>query len=157
MEDAENTENDRGRGMVVRTNRCYRASFRFMALISHPMNSVTGLIIGAAVAVHRNPGPGLLESAYQACLDHELDLRDVEHDTQVPLPVWYKNTRLDCGYRLDFVVKRCVIVEVKSVDRLQPIHESQVLTYLRLTHLAAALLINFNVRSLRHGIRRLLA
>lgn len=128
-----------------------------MALFRHPVNSVTGLIIGAAIDVHRSLGPGLLESAYQACLDHELSLRGVEHDTQVPLPVRYKSTRLDCGYRLDFVVRGCVIVEVKSVDRLLPIHEAQVLTYLKLTRLPAALLINFNVRSLRHGIRRLLA
>jgi len=143
--------------MVVRTNRGYGASFPFMALISHPVNSVTSLVIGAAVAVHRSLGPGLLESAYQACLDHELGLRGVQHYTQVPLPVCYKSTRLDCGYRLDFVVNECVIVEVKSVDRLLPIHEAQVLTYLKLTRLTAALLINFNVRSLRHGIRRLLA
>ena len=99
----------------------------------------------------------MLESAYQACLDHELSLRSVEHDTQVRLPVCYKSTRLDCGYRLDFVVGGRVIVEVKSVDHLLPIHEAQVLTYLKLTGLPAALLINFNVRSLRHGIRRLLS
>lgn len=129
----------------------------FMALVSHPVNGVTSLIIGAAVAVHRTLGPGLLESAYQACLDHELGLRAIEHDTQVPLPVRYKSTHLDCGYRLDFVVKGCVIVELKSVDRLLPIHEAQVLTYLKLTNLTAALLINFNVRTLHDGIRRLLA
>jgi GxxExxY protein len=128
-----------------------------MALTSHPVNPVTSLIIRAAIAVHRSLGPGLLESAYQACLDHELMLRRIERKTQVPVPVLYKDTRLDCGYRLDFVVRGCVIVEVKSVDRLLPIHEAQVLTYLRLTGLPAALLINFNVRILCHGIRRLLA
>jgi GxxExxY protein len=128
-----------------------------MGLITHPVNDLTGLIIGAALTVHGALGPGLLESAYQVCLSHEFNVRGIEHRVQVPIPVVYGNTRLDCGYRLDFVVKGCVIVEVKSVDRLLPIHEAQVLTYLKLTRLTAALLINFNVRSLRHGIRRLLA
>jgi len=128
-----------------------------MALITHPVNEVTGLVIGAAVAVHRGLGPGLLESAYQACLEHEFTVRGIEHDVQVAVPVVYKTTRLDCGYRLDFVVSSCVIVEVKSVDCLLPIHEAQVLTYLKLTSLPAALLLNFNVRSMRQGIRRLLA
>ena len=127
-----------------------------MALVLHPVNEVTGLVIGAAVAVHRGLGPGLLESAYQVCLAHEFAQRGIEHSTQVPVPVVYRSSRLDCGYRLDFVVRSCLIVEVKSVDRLLPIHEAQVLTYLRLTGLPAGLLLNFNVRSLRLGIRRLL-
>ncbi len=102
-------------------------------------------IIGAAIEVHRILGPGLLESAYEECLSRELSLRNVPFERQVPLPVEYKGTRLDCGYRLDLVVDGLVIVELKAIEKIEPIHEAQLLTYLRLTDLWLGLLINFNV------------
>ena len=115
---------------------------------------LTGTIIAAAVEVHRELGPGLLESAYQTCLAHEVSLRGVKFETEVGLPVDYKEIRLDCGYRMDLVVERKVVIEIKSVDRLLPVHQAQLLTYLRLSGLRVGLLINFNVRVLRDGIVR---
>lgn len=115
---------------------------------------LTGEIIGAAVSVHRELGPGLLESAYQACMCHELSLRGLSFRSQVELPVEYKGVRLDCGYRIDIVVDNRVIVELKSVEGLSAIHQSQLLTYLRLSRIRVGLLINFNVPVLRKGILR---
>ena len=115
---------------------------------------LTGTIIAAAIEVHRELGPGLLESAYQSRLSHELLLRGIRFDTEVGLPVDYKDIGLDCGYRMDLVAERKVVNEVKSVDRLLPIHQAQLLTYLRLSGLRVGLLINFNVRVLRDGIVR---
>jgi GxxExxY protein len=115
---------------------------------------VTQSIIAAAVEVHRHLGPGLLESAYEACLVHELMSRGVELERQLELPVEYKGVRLDAGYRLDIVVARTVVVEIKAVDTLAPVHEAQLLTYLRLSGLRVGLLINFNVPMLRDGIKR---
>jgi GxxExxY protein len=116
---------------------------------------LTGEIIAAAIDVHRALGPGLLESAYEQCLCRELDLRGVEYERQVPLSVEYKGVELDCGYRLDVVVEDAVILELKAVDRIEPIHEAQLLTYLRLRPLARiGLLINFNVPVLKDGIVR---
>jgi GxxExxY protein len=112
-------------------------------------------IIGAAIEAHKNLGPGLLESAYQACHKHELDLRGVPVQTEVPLPLNYKGVKLDCGYRMDEVVDGLVVVEIKSVECLEPIHEAQILTYLRLSGLWLGLLINFNVPILKQGIKRL--
>ncbi len=112
-------------------------------------------IIGAAIEVHRELGPGLLESAYEACLCRELSLRRVPCLQQVPLPVEYKGTQLDCGYRLDLLVDNLVIVELKSVEKIEPIHEAQLMTYLRLTKLWLGLIINFNVPILKLGIRRI--
>jgi GxxExxY protein len=120
-----------------------------------PITKITGAVIGAAIEVHRELGPGLLESAYQACLSYELGRRNVKFAREVPLPVKYHDVRLDCGYRLDFLVEDRVIVEIKSVDRLAPIHSAQVITYLRLMGCPVGLLLNFNVTSLRRGIRRL--
>jgi GxxExxY protein len=120
----------------------------------HP-NQVTDLIIGSAIEVHRTLGPGLLESAYETCLCHELALRQVQFERQRPLPVSYKGTLLDCGYRLDLLVASQVVVEIKAVDKLQRIHEAQLLTYLRLGGWKVGLLVNFNVPVLRQGIRRL--
>jgi GxxExxY protein len=118
---------------------------------------LTGGIIAAAIEVHRELGPGLLESAYQSCLSHELSLRGIKFQTEAGLPVSYKDIRLDCGYRMDLVVEGKVVIEVKSVDRLLPIHQAQLLTYLRLTGLRVGLLINFNVKVLRDGlVRRIL-
>ncbi len=110
--------------------------------------------IGAAIEVHRHLGPGLLESAYEACLAHELRERKLKVENQRPLPVIYKGLRLDAGYRLDLLVEQVLIVELKSVDELQPIHTAQVLIYLKQSGLTLALLINFNVPMLRNGIKR---
>ena len=113
-------------------------------------------IIGGAIEVHRELGPGLLESAYQACLAHELLERGLIVERQVPVPVFFKGIRLDCGYRLDLLVNSDVIVEVKSVERLLPIHDAQVLTYLRLTGARRVLLLNFNELTLKQGLRSFL-
>jgi GxxExxY protein len=115
---------------------------------------LTSQIIGAAIEVHRELGPGLLESAYQACLARELALREIPFEQEKPLPISYKGTRLDCGYRLDFLVDNKTVVELKIVDSIQPVHEAQLLTYLRITGCRVGLLINFDVRVLRNGIVR---
>jgi len=114
----------------------------------------TSPIIGAAIEVHRQLGPGLLESAYEECLCHELHLRGLEFRRQVDLPVMYKGLRLDCGYKLDLIVQNEVILELKSAEKLHPIHEAQLLTYLRLAEKRVGLLINFNVPQLTQGIIR---
>ncbi|MDP2936344.1 MAG: GxxExxY protein [Dehalococcoidia bacterium] len=119
------------------------------------VNNVTRVIIGAAIEVHRALGPGLLESAYEECLCRELTLRQLPFERQWPLPLVYKGLRLDCGYRLDLVVDNAIIVEIKAVESLQPIHDAQLLTYLRLGGWQVGLLINFNVPVLKQGIRRL--
>jgi GxxExxY protein len=112
---------------------------------------LTGNIIGAAIEVHRVLGPGLLESAYEECLCRELNLREIAFQRQVPLPVEYKGVKLDCGYRLDLVVQDAVILELKCVEHLLPIHDAQLLTYLKLTHKRVGLIINFNVAALVKG------
>ena len=119
------------------------------------INDLTGRIIGAAIEVHKALGPGLLESAYEECLCHELYLRKIRYKRQQELPIEYKGMKLDCGYRLDVVVERQVVLELKSCENLQPIHEAQLLTYLKLIDLKIGLLINFNVPVLRHGIKRI--
>jgi GxxExxY protein len=119
------------------------------------LNAITHKIIGAAIEVHRALGPGLLESAYEACLAFELAERDLKVEQQKPLPVVYKDVHLDCGYRLDLLVEDAVIVELKAVSELAPIHEAQVLSYLKLSGCKVGLLINFNVQVLKQGIRRL--
>jgi GxxExxY protein len=118
-------------------------------------NTLTGKIIGAAIEVHRTLGPGLLESAYEACLIYELQLRRLKVEHQKPLPVFYKDVMLDCGYRLDVVVENQVIVEIKTVSSIAPIHEAQLLSYLKLSDCKMGLLINFNVSVLKDGIRRM--
>lgn len=117
---------------------------------------VAETVIGSAIEVHRSLGPGLLESAYAACLAHELMLRGVPFRQQVPVPVTFKGTRLDCGYRVDFLVADELIVELKSVDHLLPVHQAQVITYLKLLGVSQGLLFNFNVTRLLDGLRRLL-
>ena len=117
-------------------------------------NTLSNQIIGAALEVHRQLGPGLLESAYEECLAYELSLREIPFERQKPIPVVYKGIRLDCGFRVDLLVGGLVIVELKAVDLLMPIHQAQVLTYLKLTGCKLGLLINFNVLRLREGIRR---
>jgi GxxExxY protein len=116
---------------------------------------LTEQIIGAAIEVHRVLGPGLLESAYEVALCRELALRGLPFERQKELPVEYRDVRLDAGYRLDVVVDGRVIVEVKSVERCVPIHEAQLLTYLKLSGLRVGLLLNFNVRVLKEGLKRL--
>ncbi|MGB9631862.1 MAG: GxxExxY protein [Chloroflexaceae bacterium] len=118
-------------------------------------DQLSGEIIGAAIDVHRALGPGLLESAYEACLGYELSLRGIAYARQVALPVVYKGVTLDCGYRLDLLVGDLVIVEIKAVEAIEPIHNAQLLTYLRLKGLWLGLLINFNVPVLKQGIKRL--
>jgi GxxExxY protein len=118
------------------------------------INDLTKAIIGAAIEVHRALGPGLLESAYEECLCEELKLRGMPFERQKPLPVTYKGKQLDCGYRLDVVVADAVVLELKAIEAFAPIHDAQLLTYLRLGGWKAGLLINFNVPILRDGIRR---
>jgi GxxExxY protein len=120
------------------------------------LNPITRTIIGAAIEVHRALGPGLLESAYEECLCHELRLRDIAYERQRQLPVRYKGRAIDCSYRIDILVSALVVVEIKAVEALLPIHDAQLLTYLRLGGWRAGLLLNFNVPVLRSGIRRLL-
>jgi len=118
------------------------------------LNKITEAIIGAAIKVHRTLGPGLLESAYQECLCRELSLREIPFQREVALPVRYEGVLLDCGYRLDLVVADSVIVELKALDHLMPVHEAQLLTYLKLSGKRVGLLINFNVPLLKDGILR---
>ncbi len=115
---------------------------------------LTERVIAAAIDVHRALGPGLLESAYEECLCHELALRGIRFERQLPLPVVYKGCRLDCGYRLDIVVEGVLVLELKAVERVLPIHEAQLLGYLRLGGYHLGLLINFNSLLLKDGIRR---
>ena len=120
------------------------------------LNALTQQIIGAALAVHRELGPGLLESAYEACLTFELLERGMVFERQKALPVVYRGRTLDCGYRLDLLIEEAVIVEVKSIDRFDSVHLAQMLSYLRLSGCKVGLLINFNVKWLvRQGVRRL--
>jgi GxxExxY protein len=119
------------------------------------LNKLTEAIIGAAISVHRELGPGLLESAYEACLAYELTDRGLRVERQKELPVTYRGHSLDCGYRLDLLIEDLVIVELKAVEKLQPIHEAQLLSYLKLSGAPLGLLLNFNVIELRRGIRRL--
>ncbi|MFH1147044.1 MAG: GxxExxY protein [Pseudomonadota bacterium] len=119
------------------------------------INDLTSLVIGAAIEVHKALGPGLLESVYEQCLCRELELRKIPFEQQKVLPLEYKGLRLDCGYRMDILVDKTLIVELKACDDLQPIHEAQLLTYLKLTGLKIGLLINFNVSVLKNGIKRM--
>jgi GxxExxY protein len=117
-------------------------------------NDITHGIIGAAIEVHKRLGPGLLESAYEECLAHELSLRNLGVDRQVGVPIVYRETKLECGYRIDLLIESRIVVELKSVESLAPIHEAIILTYLRLSGHKIGLLINFNVAILKDGVRR---
>jgi GxxExxY protein len=119
-----------------------------------PDNALTWQIIGAAIEVHKLLGPGLLESTYESCLCHEFVLRGIPFERQQPIPLVYKGIKLDCGFRLDLHIAKRVIVELKSVDGLNPVHEAIILTYLRLSGCELGLLINFNVSVLKDGVRR---
>ena len=120
-----------------------------------PLDNVTSGIIGAAIDVHRALGPGLLESAYEACLAYELIQREMKVEQQKPLPLIYRDVQLDCGYRIDLLVDDAVILEIKSVDSLAPIQQAQLLSYLKLSGCEVGLLINFNVKLLKQGIVRM--
>jgi GxxExxY protein len=119
------------------------------------LDQITGRIIGAAIEVHRHLGPGLLESAYETCLAFELRQLGFKVEQQKPLAVVYKGVKLDCGYRLDLVVEDSVIVEIKAVEQLAPIHDAQVMSYLRISGLRVGLLLNFHVRILKQGLKRI--
>ena len=119
------------------------------------LNQITETVIGAAISVHRALGPGLLESAYEACLAYELGERGLTVERQKPLPLMYKGVKIDVGYRLDLLVERKVVIEIKAVDRILPVHKAQLLSYLRLSDCTVGLLINFHVTILKNGICRL--
>lgn len=118
------------------------------------INKITETIIGTAINVHRALGPGLLESAYEACILFDLSQTGLKIEQQKSLPIIYKGIKLDCGYRLDFVIENEVIVELKSVEKLLPIHKAQLMSYLKLSNCTVGLLINFNVEVLKNGIQR---
>ncbi len=118
------------------------------------INQLSSKIIGAAIEVHKALGPGLLESSYQQCLSHELRLRGLACEDEKPLPLVYKGKKLDCGYKMDHVVENAIILELKSCEKLEPIHKAQLLTYLKLSGLKLGLLLNFNVPLMRDGIVR---
>lgn len=118
------------------------------------LNDITQEIIGCAIEVHKELGPGLLESAYEECLAYELQQKGFKIQRQVPIPVIYKDIKLDCGYRLDILVNNEIIVELKSVDALNLVHEAQILTYMKFANKKIGLLINFNVLLLKQGIKR---
>ena len=118
-------------------------------------DQLTEIVIGLAIEVHRHLGPGLLESAYEECLSYEIQQSSLSHRRQVPLPVSYKNVRLECGYRIDIVVADRLVIELKTVERILPVHQAQLLTYLRLSGLRTGLLLNFNTALLKDGIRRI--
>ncbi len=117
-------------------------------------NGLSNVIIGAAIEVHKALGPGLLESAYETCLAHELTLRSVAYERQKAIPVHYKGIALDCSFRIDLLAANLVVVELKAVEEIIPLHEAQILTYLRLTGCRLGLLLNFNVPHMKEGIRR---
>ena len=119
------------------------------------INELSSKIIGGAIEVHKALGPGLLESAYEECICHELNLQGFSLERQKPLPVIYKGIILDCGYRLDIVVEKMIILELKSCEKIEPIHKAQLLTYLKLAGLNLGLLLNFNVPVMRDGIVRI--
>ena len=117
-------------------------------------DELSNKVIGCAIEVHKQLGPGLLESAYERCLSYELICAGLRHVSQMELPIDYKGTKLDCDYRIDVLIEEKLIVELKAVDRLLPIHEAQLLTYMKLAGVKTGLLMNFNVTKLKDGIRR---
>ena len=120
-------------------------------LYNHPLSRK---VIGCAIEVHRHLGPGLLESTYEQCLAHELHLNEVPFQVQVPMPVRYKSVDLDCGYRLDLLVDYFLVVEIKAVESITPVHQAQLLTYMKLAEAPLGLILNFNVKLLKDGIRK---
>ena len=118
------------------------------------INYITEKIIGSAIEVHKELGPGLLESAYEECLFYELKLAGLNAERQLPVPVIYKEIKLECGYRIDILAEKKVIIELKAVDEIIPVHETQILTYMKFAKKEIGLLINFNVTLLKYGIKR---
>ena len=119
------------------------------------INQLSNKIIGGAIEVHKVLGPGLLESAYEKCLCHELKLRGLSFDNQKPLPLVFKGEEIDCGYRLDIIVGNAIILELKACEKIEPIHKAQLLTYLKISGLTLGLILNFNVPIMRRGIVRI--
>ena len=117
-------------------------------------DELSGKVIGCVIEVHKNMGPGLLESAYERCLSYELTAKGLRHETQKEQPIDYKGLKLDAGYRIDLIVENGVIIELKSVEKILPIHEAQILTYMKLAGIKVGLLINFNVIKVKDGIKR---
>jgi GxxExxY protein len=139
-----------------------RAESKIMPFANHlndnnimDINRLSSNIIGAAIEIHKTLGPGLLESAYEQSICHEMSLRGLSFERQKPLPVIYKGIRLDCGYRLDVVVEKAIVLELKSCEKIEPIHRAQLLTYLKLSGFNLGLLLNFNVTVMRDGIVRI--
>lgn len=120
------------------------------------VDELSSRVLGAAIEVHRNLGPGLLESVYQQCLAYELSKLNVKFSMEHPIPVRYKDVNVDCAFRADLIVENNIIIEIKSAEKILPIHEAQLLTYLRLTGIRLGLLINFNTRLLKNGIKRII-
>ncbi|MEA1947676.1 MAG: GxxExxY protein [Thermodesulfobacteriota bacterium] len=118
-------------------------------------DELSNKVIGCAIEVHRNLGPGLLESTYEQCLAHELKIEGMPFKLQYPLPVEYKGIKLDCGYRIDLLVANSLIVELKNIENVLPIHQAQLLTYMKLSGIKIGLLMNFNVKYMKNGIKRM--
>jgi GxxExxY protein len=118
------------------------------------INELTEKVIGCAIEVHKTLGPGLLEMAYEQCLAKELNLAGISFETQAPLPIKYKGIKLECGYRIDFLVEKILLIELKSIEKVLDIHKAQILTYMKLANINVGLLINFNVKLLKNGIQR---
>jgi len=118
------------------------------------LNLITQRIIGSAISVHKELGPGLLESAYEACMAYEMAEQNLKFERQKGLPITYRGCKLDCGYRIDFLVETEVVLELKAVERLEAVHEARILSYLKLSNCKVGLLINFNVKLIKNGIRR---
>jgi len=118
------------------------------------INQITEKIIGCAIEVHKKLGPGLLESAYEECLSYELKCAGLAFQRQVPVPIVYKDIKLECGYRIDILVEKTVIIELKAIEALAPVHEAQILTHMKFANKTIGLLINFNVTLLKSGIKR---
>jgi GxxExxY protein len=135
---------------------CSRLSGGIVGLIGHPTNPISDRVIGAAIEVHRHLGPGLLESSYHACLCRELELQQITYHSRVAVPLEYKGIQLAKGYVIVFLVESSLVTEIKSVEKLLPIHSAQLMTYMRLLGVSSGLLINFNVPILPHGLRRVL-
>jgi GxxExxY protein len=146
------------RGLRVQFSAIFEQTIHHRALgaLRVNINELTRAVIGAAIEVHRELGPGLLESSYEACLHWELVQRGYAVERQKPVPLTYRGVRMDCGYRLDLLVNRIVIIELKAVERIEGVHTATVMTYLKLTRCPIALLINFHVPVLRDGIRRII-
>jgi GxxExxY protein len=140
------------------TNEFYLAGFGggAVGLVEHPTNPISEKVIGAAIEVHRHLGPGLLESSYQACVCRELELREIRYRSQVVLPLEYKGIQIAKGYVIDLLIEDSIVVEIKSVDKLLPIHSAQLMTYMRLQKVSSGLLMNFKVEALPRGIKRIL-